>query len=59
MIYLLYVIYLYHDYTDRLVVGVVVDLGNVPIVGEEDEELVGIAEAVQDMFWMTAVSQLP
>ena len=43
MIYLLYVIYLYHDYTDRLVVGVVVDLGNVPIVGEEDEELVGIA----------------
>ena len=43
MIYLLYVIYLYHDYTDRLVVGVVVDLGDVPIVGEEDEELVGIA----------------
>ena len=43
MIYLLYVIYLYYDYTNRLVVGIVVDLGNVPIVGEEDEELVGIA----------------
>lgn len=43
MISLLYVIYLYYDYTNRLVVGIVVDLGNVPIVGEEDEELVGIA----------------
>ncbi len=43
MISLLYVIYLYHDYTNRLVVGIVVDLGNVPIVREEDEELVGIA----------------
>ena len=38
---LFYIIDLYYDDTDVLIVGVVVDFGDVPVFGEEEEEFVG------------------